>query len=295
MMKELNEKKIILASICLLLIGLGFNFLFPSSDEIKVKVPSTLKNYKLISIPEATASNAEWPEAREQDKGEMFDLFTPPEIFIDEDGNFVFRPPYQLVPVGPFGIQLVDIERDPYRLQLEGFVEEDRDDQSKTTILLYSVEDGKCLRLKPGASDKSYGFEILDWEVDRNFDDDSNTELIAWLRLQDNFTNRVVNLRHDQSLFEEDIKVVLKVEKTDEIHVLSSINSSFFVGDVKYSLEAINHKNQSVIVTKLVPKLDPVTEELFTSKQSGPKNNYDYESNKTSKSENIEEAFNSFF
>ena len=91
-------------------------------------------------------------KAEEQAKGEMFDLFTPPEIFIDENGNFVFRPPYAITPVGHFGVSLIEMNLDPYRFQLEGYVEEDRYDQNKTTILLHSVKDGKTLRLSPNSN-----------------------------------------------------------------------------------------------------------------------------------------------
>ena len=90
-MKELNEKLIISIAIVLLVIGLSFIFLFPSQKSIEAKAPSSIKQYIPIDIREAVAFNSEWPEAKEQAKGEMFDLFTPPEIFINQNGDFVFR------------------------------------------------------------------------------------------------------------------------------------------------------------------------------------------------------------
>ena len=143
-MKEHNDKLILLISILLLAFCFGFMFLFPSKSSIEVKAPSLIKDYKPVSITDALAINADWPEAKEQAKGEMFDLFTPPEIFINGDGEFVFRPPYAKIPHGPFGIQLLDLNQDLYRFQLEGYVEEDRNDQSKTIILVHSVEDKKA-------------------------------------------------------------------------------------------------------------------------------------------------------
>jgi NOL1/NOP2/fmu family ribosome biogenesis protein len=51
-------------------------------------------------------------------------VFTPPKIFIDENGQFSeegWEPP---VPPPPFGIYLSKIERKPYRIQIEGYIEE---------------------------------------------------------------------------------------------------------------------------------------------------------------------------
>ena len=97
-MKELNEKLIISIALGLLVVGLSFIFLFPSQKRVEAKAPSSIKPYIPIDIREASDFNSEWPEAKEQAKGEMFDLFTPPEIFINENGDFVFRPPYAVTP-----------------------------------------------------------------------------------------------------------------------------------------------------------------------------------------------------
>ena len=295
-MKELNEKLIISIAVGLLVIGLSFIFLFPSQKSIEANAPSSIKPYSPIDIREAIAFDSEWPEAEEQAKGEMFDLFTPPEIFINESGDFVFRPPYAVTPRGPFGIHLLEINLDPYRFQLEGFVEEDRYDQSRTTILLHSVEDGKSLRLSPFAELPQYGFKILDWQVVRNFNDDKNTELIAWLKLEDSRTNRIINLRHDEHLYEDSIEIVFESAKTNEIYVLRGAKSSFFVEDVEYRLDSIDFESSTVLMSKLIPESDPITEILsihIPSEKSADITtaNEEEENNPAS----IEEAFNSFF
>ena len=219
-MKELNEKLIISIAVVLIVIGLSFIFFFPSQKSIEANAPSLIKTYNPIDIRESVALNSEWPEANEQAKGEMFDLFTPPEIFINENGDFVFRPPYAVNTTGPFGVHLLAINLDPYRFQLEGFVEEDRYDQSRTTILVHSVEDGKSLRLSQYAEMPEYQFKILDWQVVRNFNDDKNIEVVARLKLEDGKTDRIINLRHDENLYEDTIEIVFEESKTNEMFVL---------------------------------------------------------------------------
>ena len=262
-MKELNEKIIISVAVVLIIFGIGFFYLFPSQNAIDDKSPTSIKEYIPIDIREAIASNPEWPKAQEQAKGEMFDLFTPPEIFINENGDFVFRPPYAVTPKGAFGVRLIEINLQPYRFQLEGFVEENRYDQNQTTILVHSVEDGKSLRLSPLAESSYYGFKILDWKVIRNFNDDINTELIAWLKLEDSRTNRVINLRHDEHLYEDSIEIVFESSKTNEIYVLRGLGSSFFVEDIEFRLDSIDFESSTVQMTKFIPDSDPITEILL--------------------------------
>ena len=295
-MKELNEKLIISIAVGLLVIGFSFIFFLPSQKSIKAKTPSLIKPYSPIDIRQAKAFDSEWPEAKEQAKGEMFDLFTPPEIFINENGEFVFRPPYAVTPRGPFGIHLLEINLDPYRFQLEGFVEEDRYDQSRTTILLHSVEDGKSLRLSPFAELPQYGFKILDWQVARNFNDDKNTELIAWLKLEDSRTNRIINLRHDENLYEDSIEIVFESAKSNEIYVLRGAKNSFFVEDVEYRLESVDFESATVLMTKLIPESDPITEMLSIYSPSEESTLITTDNKEeTNKPASIEEAFNSFF
>ena len=296
-MKELNEKLILLIAVILLGIGLSFVFLFPSEEIIEAKAPSAIKQYVPIDIREAETFDSEWPEAKEQAKGEMFDLFTPPEIFI-KDGEFVFRSPYAVIPKGPFGIHLLEINLDSYRFQLEGFVEEDRYDQSKTKILIHSVEDGKSLRLSPFDELPQYGFKILDWQVVRNFNDDINSELIALLKLEDTRSNRIINLRHDEHLYEDSMEILFKASKTDEIYVLSGVKSSFFVEDVEFRLDSVDFDNSTVIMTKMIPGSDPLTKILpihITDEKLTENKTESIITKEIVDSESIEETFDSLF
>ena len=296
-MKELNEKLIISLAVGLLVIGAGFKFLFPSQKSIEAKAPTLIKQYTPIDIREGLALSSEWPEAKEQAKGEMFDLFTPPEIFINENGDFVFRPPYAVTPQGPFGVHLLEINLDPYRFQLEGFVEEDRNDQSRTTILVHSVEDGKSLRLSSNAHLPQYGVKILDWRVDRNFDDDKNTEVTAWLKLEDSLTNRIINLRHDERLYEDSIEIIFEVDKSGEIFVLRGAKSSFYFEEIEYRLDEVDYENYTVLMTKLIPDSEPITETLsiYIPGEDSAASESDSNNKKSNNSKSIEEAFSSFF
>ncbi|MAV39569.1 MAG: hypothetical protein CML12_03205 [Puniceicoccaceae bacterium] len=289
-MKELNEKLIIAIAGVLLLAGLAFYVLFPSEKSPMTEEPTSVKAYDSIALPTSVTVNADWPEAQEQAKGELYDLFTPPEIYVNSRGEFVFRTPYFVSSDDPFGIELVDVVRNPYRFQLDGFVEEDRSDSSKTTILIHSVADGRSLRMSPQSTNEEYGIELLDWSVSTNSDLDENTRVVARLKLRDSITNRIVNLRHDQNLYEEKISVLFAVEGTNEQYILDGVNTSFFIDDIEYRLDAIDVENQTVLVTKLIPDNDPITELLLIqSPEEASEEEMDTDSS------SFEDAFDSFF
>ena len=73
-----------------------------------------------------------------------------------------------------------------------------------------------------------------------------NTEVIAWLKLEDNLTDRIINLRHDEHLYEDSIEIVFEVdEKLTKFMFFSWCKSSFFVEDVEFRLDSVDFENNS--------------------------------------------------
>ena len=101
--------------------------------------------------------------------------------------------------------------------------------------------------------------------------------------------DRIINLRHDQNLYEEKISVVFAVEGTNEQYILDGINTSFFIEDIEYRLDAIDLENQTVLATKLIPDNDPITELLLI--QSLEESEEEVDTGASS----FEDAFDSFF
>ena len=44
--------------------------------------------FKQLPIPQIQPNVASWPEAPKQSTGWVYDVFTPPQIFLDDEGNF---------------------------------------------------------------------------------------------------------------------------------------------------------------------------------------------------------------
>ena len=93
-------------------------------------------------------------------------MFTPPNIFIDENGQFSeegWEPP---VPPPPFGIYLDQIERKPYRIQIEGYMQEDPTDTSKALLLMFDEEAQKQVLARPGEEKPEAEFKLLSFDIE---------------------------------------------------------------------------------------------------------------------------------
>ena len=76
-----------------------------------------------LRLPEA--KTAAWPKpvAQSQGSGWLYEVFTPPVIYYNPLAkSFTVTPPMNLADGGaPFGLELVDVNFEPYRLQLVGY------------------------------------------------------------------------------------------------------------------------------------------------------------------------------
>ena len=100
--------KLLLAIAVLVLTGGVFLYIQKSSVAPSLNSPIDVQTADKPYLPEKASSptpaEVNWPEASEQSTGWRYDVFTPPKIFIDEDGRFSeegWEPPE---PPSPFGI-----------------------------------------------------------------------------------------------------------------------------------------------------------------------------------------------
>lgn len=84
--------KLILAVAVLLLAGGVFLYLQKSGATPSLTAPLNIQladnPYLPQEMPATTFTEARWPESEPQSTGWRYDVFTPPKIFIDENGQF---------------------------------------------------------------------------------------------------------------------------------------------------------------------------------------------------------------
>ncbi|MFP4260746.1 MAG: hypothetical protein ACLFS1_06660 [Opitutales bacterium] len=264
-MKNFYDKLILLVA-AVALAG-GVMLYFQNSAEAPnlaepVPVQPADNPYSPVPVPETPSTEAEWPEPKEQSTGWVYDVFTPPKIYIDEDGRFTaegWEPP---APEEPFGLYLAEIKRELYRLQIQGYIEEDREDRSRTLVLLYDTERNATVRLRTGERSQASEVEMLDFSIDRQVNaDEGQVEVSAEASIRDLRTDETITLVKDEILYESGVKALLRSEQLPDFEIeLSEPGTTFETELGEYKLLAINLEEQSVVVEKYARDTDPDTD-----------------------------------
>jgi len=209
--------KLILAVTVLLLAGGVFLYLQNSGAAPSLNTPVNVQPadnpYRPQQVPASVATEASWPEVQPQSTGWRYDVFTPPKIFIDENGQFSeqgWEPP---VPKPPFGIYLAEIERMPYRIQIEGYIEEDRSDASKTLLLMFDEEAQQQVRARPGDERPAAEFKLLSFDIQRIRDANNNVTVVAVATILDQRSGEEVVLTHGERRFDSGVTVIIRSEE----------------------------------------------------------------------------------
>ena len=265
---NVSHDKLLLGSSGLaLLAGIVFyalNFNQVSSARAEIAPPSS-NQYEPIPVPALDQYSFVWPNASEQAPGELYDVFTPPAIWIDENGTFIFESPIDELPPVPFGIYLAAIENELYRIQFEGYVEEDFEDPKKSMLLFYDREAKERVRARVGDTIRKSEFKVYNFTIDRIRNSDG-IEKLAVATILDLRSGRRIFLTHGKRKLKENTTVLLRAEEQTpfEITITAKPPYEFSMGTTKYILEKINLEESSVTVRKLESDgVEPETKKLF--------------------------------
>ena len=207
--------------------------------------------YRPETVSSPTPAEVNWPEASEQSTGWRYDVFTPPKIFIDENGQFSeegWEPP---APPAPFGIYLAEIDRKPYRIQIEGYMQEDPADTSKTLLLLFNEEAQKQVRARPGDENLDAEFKLLSFDIERLRDKDKNIQKIARATILDQRSGEEVVLTHGERRYDSGFTVILRSDEDANFNIELTDAPSEFEGPTGYyTLLEISLEESSIKVNK---------------------------------------------
>ena len=199
-------------------------------------------------------------------------MFTPPAIWIDKDGTFIFESPIDDQPPMPFGVYLAELQNELYRIQLEGYIEEDFNDPRKSVFLFYDVEKKKRIRARVGELVEGHEFSVFNFTIDR-IQDSNGIVKLAVATILDFRDGRRIFLTHGERKYKENITVVLrsKEDPSFEIKITQQPPYQFKTGNAKYILEKINLEESSVTVKRLKSgDLESETKQLFLESEKEP-------------------------
>lgn len=240
-----------------------------SSAEQPVDTTPANHPYEPEPVPTSDASDVNWPEPTENSNGWLYDVFTPPKIYIDENGRFSaegYRPP---PPPVPFGVYLAEIMRKPYRIQLEGYIEEDLSDASKSLLLLFDEEKQQQVRARPGDEKPGSEFKLVSFEIERIRDADNNIQKVATAVILDQRSGESVALVHGERLFDVGVTVVIRSDEDASYEqVLTEAPASFDGPSGRFILQEISLEDSTVKVEKQSDGENEAEMKLLSVRQS---------------------------
>ncbi len=247
--------KLLLAIAVLALAGGGVLYIQKSGTSpflnLPVDVQTSDNPYLPEAVPSPTPAEVNWPEAPEQSTGWRYDVFTPPKIFIDQNGQFSEEGWEPAVPPPPFGIYLAKIEKEPYRIQIEGYMQEDATDASKTLLLMFNEEVQKQVRVRPGDEKTDAEFKVLSFDIERLRDVDNNIQKIARATILDLRSGQEVVLTHGERRYESGFTAILRSDEDASFNIELTDAPSEFEGPTgHYTLLEISLEGSSVKVKK---------------------------------------------
>ena len=279
-MNKIYDKLLLAVAVLALLASVGFYVLksgeLPTA-ALQLGQPSD-NPYQSIPVPVSSSVTATWPNAEEtsqQPSDELYDVFTPPKIWVNADGSFGFKSPIdKTLPKPPFGIYLAKIERDPYRIQIEGYIEEDLKDASKSLVLLFDEEQQQQVRARIGDQNAKSEFTLVDFTIERVKDQDGNISKNVNVTLLDQRSGEEVTLKHGERLYNDSTTIILRSNEDASVEiVLDEAAQAFETAAGKYLLQEINLEESSVTVKKLANQeleLDSETVQLYLTTSNEP-------------------------
>lgn len=283
-MKAIYDKILLVVGLLALAGGIACFIMRPgvvaSADDLFQSPPSG-QDYTIVEAPDIVVDNPVWRDPTPQDRDglEIYDIFTPPQIFWDPlKGELVFKPIVAPEPPIPFGLELVSIQRELFRVQLEGFFLATDRSMENSKVQFFNTKLGESIRGKMGDKFPEHGFEVIDVKYERVVEVDESgsttirrvpTAIIADLEQE----GREVTLTTESRLFLEGKLTILM--RTIDPYAPAEFNWAkegdiHAVDDAIFTLLDFNFDNQSVKVEKAAPYLESPEVEVLDESQPEP-------------------------
>jgi hypothetical protein len=241
-----------------------------SSLRTSSEVTITPSAYVPAGIDAPSVSTKTWPSPVAQSSGPMwvYDVFTPPEIYYLESTkqfSVTLPPPPPPPPPPPesrFGINLVGIKQDSFRLQLVGYTGGPGDYRG----MFENALSGDTIIGRAGKTIPDLGLTIKSFDVKRNKIESPDSMVTydteATAIVVDDKTGEEISLTNKHRRIKGEPFAILRAEGASAT-IEHKAGAKFTIGDATYTLLTITAEPPSVEIRKEAPDLkEPETKTL---------------------------------
>lgn len=258
------DKILFLIGILMLLAGayyyLNRSEAIPQALPAHLTAPPAGDAYSPIRVPDIGAETVEWGEPESQSFGPLwvYDVFTPPKIYFNEETNeFLPEPPRPPVGPPPFGLQLVEIKQELYRLQFDGYMDAPSGKPEDAILLFDNVETGTLSRGSVGTRNADGEFTVVSFELRREEQDGLLRRVPTVTILDERIGREVVLTEAERLTLPDQIITVLQGTEPDYPRFeVPAEGGTITIGESIFTVSNISFDNQSVRVEKTDPELE---------------------------------------
>jgi hypothetical protein len=242
---------------------------------------SSAAPYQSPDIGSPKVETATWAPPPEQSRGKdwVYEVFTPPEIFYDpRTKQFSVTPPSRETGpklaagfAGPFGLELREVKRELFRLQLVGYV----GGEGNYRGTFQNMVTGETLLAGAGRRIPALKLEILRLDVSRRLvalpDSAPSSQVVATAAVRDELTGETVELNsRERCLTRTLVAIVAPSDSPGTLRELR-LGESFKSGPATYKITKIQLAPPAADVTKEASDLQkPESRTLTPSAAAGP-------------------------
>jgi hypothetical protein len=245
----------------------------PRGPAAPVVLPDAPYTPAIVTPPLRATDGWVPPPAQSRGREWVYDTFTPPQIFFNaRSRQFTVKPPAGFMEDEPdeaFGLELVAVKPEPFRLQLIGFVGGDGNWRGT----FENLRSGEVFLAAAGRRVPSLALYIKTLEVRPQPVASRQTmttqQRVATAVVHDEKTGRDVTLTHRERQFTDTLAAFLAV--TGETATREGrVGDLFKVGPASYRIDKVTLSPPSVEVTKEAPTLAQPDRRTLTPREPEP-------------------------
>ncbi|MSU50673.1 MAG: hypothetical protein EXS37_16565 [Opitutus sp.] len=242
----------------------------PSGPPPRVELASTPYTATAPDAPPIKTETWGLPVAQTRGRDWIYDTFTPPEIFYNaRSKQFTVKPPSSLMDeeqLESFGLELVAVRPEPFRLQLIGYAGEDN-----AKGLFQNVLSGQVYLAAAGRRFPELGLAIKSFEVAqqtiRSGESMATKQRVATAVMRDEKSNRDVTLTHRDRVFTGTVFAFVAATGESAAREVRT-GDTFKLGEATYRIDKILTSPASVEVTKEAPSLAQPDRRILTPREA---------------------------
>jgi hypothetical protein len=227
------------------------------------------------AIAETVARPSEgWapPPAQSRGREWVYDTFTPPQIFFNaRSRQFTVKPPAGFIEEEPdeaFGVELVAVRPEPFRLQLMGFI----GDEGNWRGTFENLRSGEVFLASAGRRVPNLALYIKSLDVRSQpvatRETMTTRQRVATAVIHDEKTGRDVTLTHRERHFTSTLSALLAAPGETTTRE-ARVGDAFKLGPATYRIDRIGLTPPSVEITKEAPTLTQPDRRTLTPREPG--------------------------